>query len=79
VVGISSQAAGHKTLVPELVAALKKAGGEDILVVCGGVIPLQDYDYLKRAGVAAIYGPGTNIPAAAAEILQLIEKKRLAA
>jgi methylmalonyl-CoA mutase len=79
VVGVSSQAAGHKTLVPELIAALKKAGGEDILVVCGGVIPAQDHEFLKRAGVAAIYGPGTNIPAAAGEILQLIAKKRLAA
>jgi methylmalonyl-CoA mutase len=79
VVGVSSQAAGHKTLVPELVAALEKAGGEDILVVCGGVIPAQDHEFLKRAGVAAIYGPGTNIPAAASEILQLIAKKRLAA
>jgi methylmalonyl-CoA mutase len=79
VVGVSSQAAGHKTLVPELIAALKQVGGEDILVVCGGVIPGQDYEFLKRAGVAAIYGPGTNIPAAAGEILQLIAKKRLAA
>jgi methylmalonyl-CoA mutase len=79
VVGVSSQAAGHKTLVPELIAALKKAGGEDILVVCGGVIPPQDHEYLKRAGVAAIYGPGTNIPAAANEILALIAQKRLAA
>jgi methylmalonyl-CoA mutase len=79
VVGVSSQAAGHKTLVPELIAALKRAGGDDILVVCGGVIPAQDHDFLKRAGVAAIYGPGTNIPAAASEILQLIAKKRLAA
>ena len=79
VVGVSSQAAGHKTLVPELVAALKQQGADDILVVCGGVIPLQDYDFLRSAGVAAIYGPGTNIPLAASEILRLIEKKRLAA
>jgi methylmalonyl-CoA mutase len=79
VVGVSSQAAGHKTLVPDLIAALEKAGGDDILVVCGGVIPPQDYEFLKRAGVAAIYGPGSNIPAAASEILQLIAKKRLAA
>ncbi|HEV2546890.1 MAG TPA: methylmalonyl-CoA mutase [Stellaceae bacterium] len=79
VVGVSSQAAGHKTLVPELIAALKQQGGDDILVVCGGVIPPQDYDFLMRAGVAAIYGPGTNIPLAASEILRLIEKKRLAA
>ncbi len=79
VIGVSSQAAGHKTLVPELIAALRKEGVEDILVVCGGVIPPQDYDFLVKAGVAAIYGPGTNIPMAASEILRLIEKKRLAA
>jgi methylmalonyl-CoA mutase len=79
VVGVSSQAAGHKTLVPELVAALRKEGAQDVLVICGGVIPPQDYDFLKAAGIAAIYGPGTNIPAAAAEILRLIEKQRLAA
>jgi methylmalonyl-CoA mutase len=79
VVGVSSQAAGHKTLVPDLIAALKQQGGDDILTVCGGVIPPQDYDFLMRAGVAAIYGPGTNIPLAASEILRLIEKKRLAA
>ncbi len=79
VVGVSSQAAGHKTLVPELVAALKQQGADDILVVCGGVIPPQDYDFLRQAGVAAIYGPGTNIPLAASEILRLIEKKRIAA
>jgi methylmalonyl-CoA mutase len=75
VVGVSSQAAGHKTLVPELIAALKKAGGEDILVVCGGVIPPKDYDFLKKAGVAAVFGPGTNIPAAAAEILSILRHK----
>ncbi|HKS89696.1 MAG TPA: methylmalonyl-CoA mutase, partial [Stellaceae bacterium] len=79
VVGVSSQAAAHKTLVPALVAALRKEGAGDILVVCGGVIPRQDYDFLKQAGVSAIYGPGTNIPAAAAEILALIRQHRLAA
>jgi methylmalonyl-CoA mutase len=79
VVGVSSQAAGHKTLVPELLAALRQHGADDILVVCGGVIPPQDYDFLSHAGVAAIYGPGTNIPLAASEILRLIEKQRLAA
>jgi methylmalonyl-CoA mutase len=79
VVGISSQAAGHKTLVPELIAALKQQGADDMLVVCGGVIPPQDYEFLRNAGVAAIFGPGTNIPLAASEILRLIEKKRLAA
>ncbi|HLY47494.1 MAG TPA: methylmalonyl-CoA mutase [Stellaceae bacterium] len=79
IVGVSSQAAAHKTLVPALVDALKKAGAGDILVVCGGVIPHQDYDFLKNAGVSAIFGPGTNIPAAAAEILSLIRKQRMAA
>ena len=79
IVGVSSQAAGHKTLVPTLIEALKNEGAGDILVVVGGVIPPKDYDFLKRAGVSAIYGPGTNIPAAAAEILSLIQKRRLAA
>jgi methylmalonyl-CoA mutase len=79
VVGVSSQAAGHRTLVPELVRALRQQGADDILVVCGGVIPPQDYEFLSSAGVAAIYGPGTNIPLAAGEILRLIEKKRIAA
>jgi methylmalonyl-CoA mutase len=72
VIGVSSQAAGHKTLVPSLIEELKKAGSEDIIVVCGGVIPPQDYDFLRQAGVAAIYGPGTNIPKAAAEIMGII-------
>jgi methylmalonyl-CoA mutase len=76
VVGVSSQAAGHKTLVPELIKQLGAQGGGDILVVCGGVIPAQDYDFLKSAGVSAIYGPGTNIPAAAAEILALLRAQR---
>jgi methylmalonyl-CoA mutase len=79
IVGVSSQAAGHKTLVPALVEALRREGAADILVVVGGVIPPKDYDFLRRAGVAAIYGPGTNIPKAAAEILSLIQKQRLAA
>ncbi len=79
VVGVSSQAAGHKTLVPALIAALKIHGGEDILVVCGGVIPPQDYDMLIAAGVAAIYGPGTNIPHAASEIMGLIRRRKKAA
>ncbi|WP_259782070.1 methylmalonyl-CoA mutase [Aestuariispira ectoiniformans] len=72
VIGVSSQAAGHKTLVPQLIEALKKEGAEDILVVCGGVIPPQDYDFLRASGAAAIYGPGTNIPTAAAEIIDMI-------
>ena len=79
VVGISSQAAGHKTLVPALIKALKDQGSNDIMVVCGGVIPPQDYPQLKADGVVAIYGPGTNIPVAAAEILGLIRKQRMAA
>jgi methylmalonyl-CoA mutase len=72
VIGISSQAAGHKTLAPKLVAALTAAGAGDILVICGGVIPQQDYQFLYDRGVKAIFGPGTNIPAAAADILRLI-------
>ncbi|GAA3853431.1 methylmalonyl-CoA mutase [Celeribacter arenosi] len=72
IVGISSQAAGHKTLAPKLIDALKEQGAEDIIVICGGVIPQQDYDFLYKAGVKAIFGPGTNIPAAARSILDLI-------
>ena len=79
VIGVSSQAAGHKTLVPQLLEALKAQGAAEILVVCGGVIPAQDYAFLKQEGVAAIFGPGTNIPAAAAEILGLIRHHRRAA
>ncbi|HEY4819682.1 MAG TPA: methylmalonyl-CoA mutase, partial [Xanthobacteraceae bacterium] len=79
IVGVSSQAAAHKTLVPALIEALKREGAGDILVVAGGVIPPRDYDFLKKAGVSAIYGPGTNIPAAAAEILSLIRQHRMAA
>ncbi|MBN2906322.1 MAG: methylmalonyl-CoA mutase [Rhodobacteraceae bacterium] len=76
VVGISSQAAGHKTLAPKLIEALRAAGAEDIIVICGGVIPQQDYEFLKKAGVKAIFGPGTNIPAAAQDILRLISAAR---
>ncbi|RWR47639.1 methylmalonyl-CoA mutase [Sinirhodobacter ferrireducens] len=76
VVGISSQAAGHKTLAPKLIEALKEKGAGDIIVICGGVIPQQDYDFLKAAGVKAIFGPGTNIPAAAREILDIIRSTR---
>ena len=76
VVGISSQAAGHKTLAPQLIAALRDKGAEDILVICGGVIPQQDYDFLKGVGVKAIFGPGTNIPDAARDILTLIRATR---
>ena len=76
VVGISSQAAGHKTLAPKLIEALRAKGAGEILVICGGVIPQQDYDFLTRAGVTAIFGPGTNIPAAARDILALIRAAR---
>ena len=76
VVGISSQAAGHKTLAPKLVEALKAAGAEDIIVICGGVIPQQDYEFLRSAGVKAIFGPGTNIPTAAQDVLKLIRETR---
>jgi methylmalonyl-CoA mutase len=79
VIGVSSQAAGHKTLVPALIDALKARKADDILVVCGGVIPPQDYDTLLGTGVAAIYGPGTNIPHAAAEVLGLIRRRKRAA
>jgi methylmalonyl-CoA mutase len=76
VIGISSQAAGHKTLAPKLIEALREKGAGDIIVICGGVIPQQDYDFLKAAGVRAIFGPGTNIPAAARDILGLIRAAR---
>jgi methylmalonyl-CoA mutase len=79
VIGVSTQAAGHKTLVPDLVQALRAEGADDILVVCGGVIPPKDYPALKTAGVAAIFGPGTSIPAAAREILDLLERPKRAA
>jgi len=76
VIGISSQAAGHRTLVPQVIEHLKKAGASDIIVICGGVIPPQDYDELLAAGVAAIYGPGTNILLAAQEVLEKIQERR---
>lgn len=76
VVGISSQAAGHKTLAPQLIRALKDKDAGDILVICGGVIPQQDYEFLQNAGVKAIFGPGTNIPSAAEDILKLIRAAR---
>ena len=79
VVGVSSQAAGHKTLVPQLIEELKQQGAGDILVVCGGVIPPQDYGELIEAGVSAVFGPGTNIPVAAAEVIDLIRERKKAA
>ncbi|HJW41156.1 MAG TPA: methylmalonyl-CoA mutase [Rhizomicrobium sp.] len=77
VIGISSQAAGHLTLVPMLIEALKEQKADDILVVVGGVIPAQDYPALKKAGVSAIFGPGTNIPDAAKNVLKLIRNRKL--
>lgn len=73
-IGISSQAAGHKTLAPALIKVLEEQGAGDIIVICGGVIPQQDYEFLKAAGVKAIFGPGTNIPEAAQDILNLIRQ-----
>ena len=72
VLGVSSLAAGHKTLVPQVIAELKKLGREDILVIAGGVIPPQDYDFLYKAGVAAIFGPGTSVAKAAVQILEIL-------
>ena len=72
VLGVSSLAAGHKTLVPQVIAELKKLGREDIIVIAGGVIPAQDYDYLYKAGVAAIFGPGTSVAKAACLILDIL-------
>ena len=75
VVGVSSLAAGHLTLVPQIVAELAKLGREDILVVCGGVIPAQDYDALYKAGAAAIFGPGTKVALAASTIVDLLSQR----
>jgi methylmalonyl-CoA mutase len=77
VVGISSQAAGHKTLVPELIGALKTEKADDVVVVCGGIIPPQDYAFLHEQGVAKIFGPGTAVPKAAREVLQAIRDHRV--
>ena len=74
IIGISSQAAGHRTLVPAVMDALRAAGSGEIKVICGGVIPVDDYEMLYEVGVSAIFGPGTNIPEAAAEILELLEE-----
>ncbi|XP_069570295.1 methylmalonyl-CoA mutase, mitochondrial [Brachyistius frenatus] len=73
-VGVSTLAAGHKTLVPELIKELRKLNRPDILVICGGVIPPQDYEFLYQSGVCAIFGPGTRIPKAAVEVIDNIEK-----
>jgi methylmalonyl-CoA mutase len=74
VVGVSSQAAGHKTLIPELIKALKAEGADDIIVVAGGVIPKQDYDLLYAAGVKGIFGPGTKIPVSVKQVLKSIDE-----
>ncbi|UOQ72108.1 methylmalonyl-CoA mutase [Hymenobacter cellulosilyticus] len=74
VVGVSSLAAGHKTLIPQLIQELRQLGREDILVIAGGVIPAQDYDFLYNAGVVGVYGPGTVIAVAAQEILRKLEE-----
>lgn len=75
VIGMSSLAGGHKTLLPQLIEELKKLGREDIIVICGGVIPAQDYDYLYEHGAAAIFGPGTKIPEAAIRIMEEVLKR----
>ncbi len=75
VVGMSSLAAGHKTLLPQLVEELKKLGREDIIVICGGVIPAQDYDFLYEHGASAIFGPGTKIPETGIKIMELIKER----
>jgi methylmalonyl-CoA mutase len=74
ILGVSSLAAGHKTLVPQVIEELKKLNREDIMVIAGGVIPQQDYDFLYKAGVFGIFGPGTKISKAAQEILRLLIK-----
>jgi methylmalonyl-CoA mutase len=72
VLGISSLAAGHKTLVPQVIAELKKLDRSDIMIIVGGVIPPNDYDYLYKQGVAGVFGPGTKIPRAAQDILKVL-------
>ena len=72
VIGVSSQAAGHKTMIPSLIESLTGKNAEEILVVCGGVIPPQDYQILKQAGAAAIFGPGTPVIDAADEVMELL-------
>ena len=72
ILGVSSLAAGHKTLIPQVIEELKKLGREDIVVIAGGVIPAQDYDFLYKAGVAAIYGPGTPITKSAINMIEIL-------
>jgi methylmalonyl-CoA mutase len=76
VVGVSTQAAGHRTLVPQLMNELKKQGAGDVMVVCGGIIPQQDHEMLEKEGVAAIYGPGTRVPAAALDMLDRLMNRK---
>jgi len=75
VIGVSSLAAGHRTLVPELSKCLADMGRPDIIIICGGVIPPQDYDFLYKSGASAIFGPGTKLPVAAMEVLNVITGK----
>ena len=74
-VGVSSLAAGHKTLVPQLIEELEKLGRGDIMVFAGGVIPAQDYEFLYRAGVIGIFGPGTSVAKAACELMKIFLEK----
>ena len=76
VVGVSSLAAGHKTLVPALKQALLKQGGEHIVLICGGVIPAVDYDFLLQNGAQMVFGPGTKVTNAATDIVHLLEKRK---
>jgi methylmalonyl-CoA mutase len=76
IIGVSSLAAGHKTLVPQLIGELKNHGREDIMVIVGGVIPPQDYDFLHKAGAVAIFGPGTVISDAAIKLLEILIESR---
>jgi methylmalonyl-CoA mutase len=76
VVGVSSQAGGHRTLVPQLIEALTEQGGDDVIVICGGVIPTQDYEMLHERGVAEVFGPGTAIPGAARRVLEAVRTRR---
>ena len=78
ILGVSSLAAGHKTLIPQVIAELEKLGRPDILVTAGGVIPAQDYDFLYKAGVCAIFGPGTRIPKSAIEMIRILNEQRAA-
>ncbi len=75
IVGMSSLAGGHKTLLPQLIEELKKQGRDDIMVVVGGVIPAKDYTFLEQRGAAAIFGPGTVIPAAAQNIMEKLNSR----